>query len=312
MTTKRQRISHFTKMAKIKQYQNHFNHHTSHPCPSEVWFFYLLLLSSWMFILHVELLCALFLVHHYKGLHLHISIYDEHWRTRLVLFFILANISSSIPLLRHYWTKNVTQNQQGKKGLFQGNHSGFTAHNVMLGREQGSSKQTKGCTVIKWHTHIINTYINLIFNQLFYLYLFKINLEYFDIVMYISANKVNVTHSYYTSARIDITQHSWAGRGFWTSFLAKTETAHWWKFTCPQRRTWAMVVHCTGGERWGFLTGLILQVFVLFFFLVQKPLDLPDIQVLALKAKVNSYFSKTPCTRPKKQQQNKQKTIKIK
>lgn len=30
--------------------------------------------------------------------------------------------------------------------------------------------------------------------------------------MYISANKVNITHSY-TPARIDITQHSWAGRG---------------------------------------------------------------------------------------------------
>lgn len=43
------------------------------------------------------------------------------------------------------------------------------------------------------HYHIINN--TLIFNQLFCLYLFKINFEYFDIVMYISANKVNVTHS---------------------------------------------------------------------------------------------------------------------
>lgn len=29
--------------------------------------------------------------------------------------------------------------------------------------------------------------------------------------MYISANKVNITHSY-TPARTDITQHSWAGQ----------------------------------------------------------------------------------------------------
>lgn len=35
-----------------------------------------------------------------------------------------------------------------------------------------------------------------LFNQLFYLYIFKINFEYFDIVMYISANKVNITHLY--------------------------------------------------------------------------------------------------------------------
>lgn len=41
---------------------------------------------------------------------------------------------------------------------------------------------------------------------------------------YVHKCKQGERHTFvYTSARIDITQHSWAGRGFWTTFLAKTE-----------------------------------------------------------------------------------------
>lgn len=41
---------------------------------------------------------------------------------------------------------------------------------------------------------------------------------------YVHKCKPGERHTFiYTSARIDITQHSWAGRGFWTTIVTKTE-----------------------------------------------------------------------------------------
>lgn len=66
---------------------------------------------------------------------------------------------------------------------------------AMLSKEQGSSNKQKGrCK--KTIDISLTIYWLDFFNWLFYLYLFKINFEYSDIVMYISANKVNITHSY--------------------------------------------------------------------------------------------------------------------
>lgn len=68
-------------------------------------------------------------------------------------------------------------------------------------------------TVTWFESALLHIYIYLFIH----LCIFKINSEYFDLVMYISANKVNNTHSYtngvtsYTSSQHSWVQSGWAG-----------------------------------------------------------------------------------------------------
>lgn len=62
----------------------------------------------------------------------------------------------------------------------------------------------------------------MIFNQL--LSIFIQNKFWVSWHSYVHKCKQGERHTFiYTSVRIDITQHSWAGRDFWTTFLTETE-----------------------------------------------------------------------------------------
>ncbi len=84
-----------------------------------------------------------------RGLHLHLCVHDDHLRTRLVLIFFniysRLTISSNPLLLFEILLNQKCPTKRTKKSFFlkQTIHS-LQLGNVMLGKEQGSSKQTKG------------------------------------------------------------------------------------------------------------------------------------------------------------------------
>lgn len=186
-------------------------------------------------------------------------------------------------LLNHRGSINWTELK--KKSFLKQIICSLQLGNAMLSKEQGSSNKQKGrCNKII--DILLTIYWLDFFNWLFYLYLFKINFEYSDIVMYISANKVNITHSYIpqwgstspsTAGQEETSRppswpqtgatHEWNGAG-----LIGLQEANGEDHSPPQKKD---------------LT-------------VSPKASLPPWQMFALKARVHSDFSKTPCTRKNK------------